>query len=583
MNSHDRPLQRGLVMARSVELRGRAALVAWGRAAVVAVFVLAGLNWVGWQIGAEEWTRGLPFWPQMPPWSAALLALVGVAILLHSGRPSSTRVMIGVGAALVAGVLSVVFLAEHITNMSFGLAQVLFPDAASALPATFPEGRPSVWALSSILLLSIGVALTRLDRPWGRVTWSLCLTAAVVMPTVTALANVFGVISLKEGQANSVALAVTLLVAGAFLTYPDRPPVAWLLARADRWPLIRMAGILAGLPLVVGLSRLVLTQFGLPKDVVWVLSIGVGTGVVGVCALYVGQREQKSLIEAEKRFRILADNAVDVVMHMHGREATWISPSVESALGTPPEWWIGEDVTRRVHPDDVHVVETALQQLDHGEPARVRCRIEAADGVYHWTEGHAKAYVDGEGNNDGAIASWRVIDEQVAAERRMERLAKFDVLTGLVNRAEAVARFEAALRNPRSPGSHLGVLFCDIDHFKDINDTYGHAVGDLVLTTLAARVRQCLRDGDTVGRTGGDEMLVLLPGIHNMDEVAWIATKVHCQAGEPIHQGKMSIKATLSIGATLAVAGESVAEITARADAAMYKAKQAGRNTTVTL
>ena len=565
----------------------------WGRGAAVVVLVLAGLNWAGWAIGAVEWTRVFPFWPQMPPWTSTLLAALGAAILVQSGRSSPNLERVGRVVAGVTGVLALVFLAEYLTGRSFGLDQVLFPEEVRTLPDTFPGRRPSLPALSSILLLSIAVTLTRTDRRWSRIAWVLCLTAAVVMPVVTAQANLLGIASMQGSQANSAALGLVLLVVATMLSRPDRAPVAWLIARPDRWPLVRMAGILAGLPIVVGLSRLVLAEVGLSTDAVWALSLGVGTVVVGVGAFYFGQREQKLLIdeeqssrrraEVEKRFRILADNAVDVVMHIRGREAVWISPSVEAALGTSPEWWVGGDVTRRVHSDDLDVVVTALGELAQGRPVRVRCRLQATDGVYHWVEGHAKTYVDDEGNSDGVIAAWRVIDDQVAAERRMERLAKFDSLTGLVNRAEAVARFESALKNPRYPGPHLGVLFCDVDHFKNFNDRLGHACGDAVLVTLAARIRECLRDGDTVGRTGGDEMLVLLPGMHNLDGVTQIAKKVRCRAAEPIHHCGETLKATLSIGATLAVAGESIAAVTARADAAMYEAKQAGRNTTVTV
>lgn len=558
-----------VAMTSSDELRERAILVTWGRVAIAAVFILAALSLAVWATGSHEWPRALPFSPIMRPWTAALLCTLGVAILVQSGQPSPTRVWAGRGAAGVAAALALVLVVEHASS------------------------RPGGRVVTPVLLLSVAAALMRVDGRWSQLVWGLCLLAAIVTPLITALGNLFGVASLTVGQTSSTAVGTTLLVAGALLTRPDLPPVAWLLARPDRWPLVRMAVVLAGLPAVVGLSRLVLNEFGLARDAVWALSIGIGSVLVGLGALFLGQREQRLLIDAEsasrqralaeKRFRILADNAVDVVMHMHGREATWISPSVEAALGTPPEWWIGEDVTRRVHPDDLHEVETALQDLALGRPAKVRCRIKAADGVYHWTEGHAKTYVDDEGNPDGAIAAWRVIDEQVETERRMERLAKFDALTGLVNRAEAVARLEAALVRPRAPGPNLGVLFCDIDHFKAINDTFGHAGGDAVLATVAARVRECLRAGDTVGRTGGDEMLVLLPGVHNLDELTRIAKKVHYRTNEPIHHSGRSIRVTLSIGATIAVAGESATAVTARADAAMYQAKQAGRNTTVTL
>jgi len=170
--------------------------------------------------------------------------------------------------------------------------------------------------------------------------------------------------------------------------------------------------------------------------------------------------------------------------------------------------------------------------------------------------------------------------ELIKKQRELERLVRIDTLTGLVNHAEGIARLEAALQDRRLPGStHVGVLFCDADHFKAVNDTWGHTVGDLVLSTIAERFRDCVRDDDTVGRMGGDEILVLLPGVHGIDDVIRIAEKIRCCVAEPIHQLGDKIYVTVSIGATLAVAGESVTVLTNRVDAAMYKAKQAGRNT----
>ena len=169
--------------------------------------------------------------------------------------------------------------------------------------------------------------------------------------------------------------------------------------------------------------------------------------------------------------------------------------------------------------------------------------------------------------------------ELIEAKRELERLARLDTLTGLVSHAETISRLEAAMGDRRLPGTLLGVLFCDVDRFKVINDTWGHPVGDLVLSTFGERIRDCVRDDDTVGRVGGDEMLILLPGVHSIEEVVAVGHKVCRAVAAPIdHQGQI-INATLSIGATLARPGESVSEMTSRADAAMYMAKQAGRNT----
>jgi diguanylate cyclase (GGDEF)-like protein len=160
-------------------------------------------------------------------------------------------------------------------------------------------------------------------------------------------------------------------------------------------------------------------------------------------------------------------------------------------------------------------------------------------------------------------------------------LARFDTLTGLANRAEAISRLELALAHPPADGTHLGILFCDIDHFKTINDTWGHGIGDAVLTTVAARICESVRHGDTVGRTGGDEILVVLPDVHSIDEVARIGEEIRFRAAEPIHESGATIHVTLSIGATVADPGESVSSITARADAAMYQAKSSDRNTVI--
>lgn len=169
-------------------------------------------------------------------------------------------------------------------------------------------------------------------------------------------------------------------------------------------------------------------------------------------------------------------------------------------------------------------------------------------------------------------------EDLVEAQQELRRLAHFDSVTGLANRAGAFARLEAELQCSRDPGVELGVLFCDVDNFKTVNDSFGHVAGDVVLATQATRIRECLRQGDTAGRIGGDEILVLLPGLHSLEEAAQIAETIRLRAAEPIHHSGATIHATLSIGATLAIPGETVSDLTTRVDATMYQAKHAGRN-----
>jgi diguanylate cyclase (GGDEF)-like protein len=200
---------------------------------------------------------------------------------------------------------------------------------------------------------------------------------------------------------------------------------------------------------------------------------------------------------------------------------------------------------------------------------------------------NVRAVADGDYDQQIGRAGPREISEIAAAvddmRDKLERLARFDSVTGLANRAETMARFKSALENPLLPGAHLGVLFCDIDHFKAVNDTWGHAVGDAVLSTLASRMRECVRLQDTVGRIGGDEMLILMPGVEDAAEVLEAAERIRSRAAEPINQFGITVSTSLSIGATTSSSSdvESVTAITARADKAMYQAKHSGRNVVI--
>jgi diguanylate cyclase (GGDEF)-like protein/PAS domain S-box-containing protein len=571
--------------------RLEAALMRCGQAAVTVVTAGAVLTWVGWMTGIEVLTRVYPTWPVMTPWTSLCLAALGMSTLLQSGHPSGSRVWAGRALAIAVVIFAATVLAEYATARSFGLDQAWFGEAVRLRQPSLP-GRPSPQTASSLLLVAATVALIRLDR-WTRVLWPVCLVGGAAVPLVTIAAYLFDAMALagvssSTGQAISTAAALLLLVAAAPLARPDRFPIAWLLARPDRRSLIRLAGILATFPIVVALSRATFKALAVGEHAEWTLSIVLGTAIVGAVTFYLSQGEQRQLIEkeavskqradAEMRYRILADNAVDIVVRLHGAEVAWISPSVETALGGPAQRWIGPGFRQSIHPDDVDTVAFALRRIAGGESVVQRFRVRSVDGEYHWVDGHAKAYVDAAGDTDGLIAALRIIDDQVEAEQRLDRLARFDTLTGLANRAEALGRLESALEQPRASGTFVGILFCDVDQFKNINDTWGHAIGDLVLVTLATRICERVRAGDTVGRTGGDEILVLLPGINGIDEVAQIAEAVRCHAAEPIQLSENEIYATLSIGATIALPGEHVSTITARADAAMYQAKSGIRN-----
>jgi diguanylate cyclase (GGDEF)-like protein len=177
------------------------------------------------------------------------------------------------------------------------------------------------------------------------------------------------------------------------------------------------------------------------------------------------------------------------------------------------------------------------------------------------------------------LASFHLIEEQVAMEQELERRARTDELTNLLNRKEVFERIEAfSGQHPRT-GQAIAVLFCDLDKFKLVNDTYGHAAGDEVLRVMADRIRACLRSTDDLGaRVGGDELLVVLHGVQDLASAAAVAEKLRASAAEPIAVPGGTIHTSVSIGVTLARPGEKTEALVARADDAMYRAKEHGRN-----
>jgi diguanylate cyclase (GGDEF)-like protein/PAS domain S-box-containing protein len=289
------------------------------------------------------------------------------------------------------------------------------------------------------------------------------------------------------------------------------------------------------------------------------------------------------LAASEEQFRLLAENSTDVVVRI-GRDGTvlWISPSVASVLG-----WSAADCIGRAG-DDFFASSEGREQFRRdlrvalaGQAIVLRTQLMAKSGDVHWVEIHAGPYRTATGQIDSIVASFRGIDAEVEAERILERRASTDELTSLLNRKEVLGRVEVLSRRG---GHHLAVLWCDIDRFKFVNDTYGHATGDAVLKTLADRIRGCLRSTDDMGaRIGGDELLVLLHDVHDLQDAVDVAEKLRRTAAEPIPTAAGPVTITLSIGVTLAHPDEGTDALIARADNAMYQAKKTGRNQVVAI
>ena len=206
-------------------------------------------------------------------------------------------------------------------------------------------------------------------------------------------------------------------------------------------------------------------------------------------------------------------------------------------------------------------------------------RLIRLDGSLLDTEINAEIVRDGQGQPSGLIFVVRDISERKKIEEHIRHMAQHDPLTGLPNRALFSDRLQRSIANAVRDKSGLTLMFIDLDKFKPVNDTYGHVVGDLLLQDVAWRMRQCLRDSDTVARIGGDEFVVLLRGANAVPETLAVAEKIRSELGRPFLLEGHTLQISCSIGvARFPEDGQDDITLAKNADLAMYRAKERGRN-----
>lgn len=203
----------------------------------------------------------------------------------------------------------------------------------------------------------------------------------------------------------------------------------------------------------------------------------------------------------------------------------------------------------------------------------------SATGRRGWISAVFRPHVDTGGAIAGVIGVIRDVTERKAAEQQVEYQAYHDALTGLANRRLFQEHLSLALALAQRRQKSVAVLFLDLDHFKVVNDSLGHSVGDEMLRQVAMRLKGAVREGDTVARVGGDEFTIVLQDLSRRDDAAEVAQKVLRTVAEPMEASGHRLYATTSIGITLSPDDGLDAEtLLKNADAAMYRAKAEGRN-----
>lgn len=301
-------------------------------------------------------------------------------------------------------------------------------------------------------------------------------------------------------------------------------------------------------------------------------------------------RLARDLRASEERLRLVMEATGEGVWdwNIHagnvGHNASWCGILGLDALYLEHEI---RQFTDLIHPEDLPQVSLRLGAcLEGAGDYASEHRLRHADGHYVWVLDRGKVVErDGTGAPLRMVGSIRNIDDRKRYDAEIHRLAFYDPLTGLPNRRLLMDRLQQAiLKNQRN--AEIGALmYIDMDRFKALNDTHGHAMGDRLLIQVGERLRTVVRSHDTVARLGGDEFVIMLEQLASarddaLAKAANVAHKVLEVLNAPYDLGEVLYISTPSIGLTLVLdRDESIDEVLQRADMAMYDAKAAGRNT----
>jgi diguanylate cyclase (GGDEF)-like protein/PAS domain S-box-containing protein len=268
-----------------------------------------------------------------------------------------------------------------------------------------------------------------------------------------------------------------------------------------------------------------------------------------------------------------------------GRAIEYVNPAFERITGYTEAEVIGRDPrflfgAERDQPA-LHEIELAVRERRDGHGV---VRSFRKDGASFWNEFFVAPVRNEEGGVTHFVEVMNDVTEAKNYEEQLAHQANFDPLTGLANRNLLHDRLQQAIANARRDGNAVAAVFLDIDHFKIVNDSLGHSVGDELLRQIGGRLVSCVRESDTVARHGGDEFVVVMPmksaATQSLEtEVTTLMHKLLAAISAPLALGDRVMRPTCSVGVSLHPQdGDSAEKLLRNADAAMYRAKELGRN-----
>lgn len=371
------------------------------------------------------------------------------------------------------------------------------------------------------------------------------------------------------------------------------------LAEADGKPQIFSYSALKGYPIVIIAQQeksVILANWrkraSLAGTVVSITML-IGFFLTRRLILSLQQREKDiaAILASEQQLRFITENMLDVVWTWDATKGiSFVSPSVKRMLGYAPDELLGRQLEGLCAKSTLDRIADksaeALSIVEAGEPPPLfdltfESQIPTQSGTPVWVENRLRLFFNADGSPSRIQGLSRDVTERKQAQQALENLANFDSLTGLPNRALLADRMRLELTRAKRHNHLLAVCFLDLDDFKPINDRYGHATGDQLLTQVAHRLKQAIREGDTVARMGGDEFVMLLTDLSHPGEVEPMLQRVLDDVAVSYVIDGIDMHVSASIGVTLYPAdwdGDDPEYLLRYADQAMYHAKQAGRN-----